>query len=441
MERHSGSLLRRLELGFAVGAFVITGLMALFMDRALHLNLEAEDILVMQAQARSLAQGRDRSTAFREGRSLPEQSEWRILGPEGRSREQSEGFTALERIDWNLKPEVAVKDDTDPRRRLLKIVLPLPGGERLQMAMDRGHEGILVARFRLSLLLGLLASTLLAALGGRWVARRSLAPLDRMTREAGAIDPLRLQHRLDPALYPAELQQLVGTMNLALDRIQGAFDNLGRFAGELAHEFRTPLQNLRGEVESMLRRPDGSAETGEALGSMLEECERLAALVEQTLFLARTEDPSAALARESIPVRPFLERMASFFEASAEEKGVELRVAASQDLFIRADKALLERALANLLSNAIRHTPAGGSVELLGLPVPEGCTLRILDTGPGVDAQLLERLGQPWVKGPGRNRHGLGLAIVRGILKLHGGTVEFHSPAEGGLRVTLNFPE
>ncbi len=320
------------------------------------------------------------------------------------------------------------------------LVQPLPEGGTLQMAMDRSHEAALLREYRRTLLLALVGTTALAAVAGRWTARRGLAPLDRILEEARHIHPLRLDRRLDPAHFPEELGELLGTLNGALERIQVSFDGLSRFAGELAHELRTPLQNLRAEVEALLLRPPAEEARREALGSILEECDRMADLVEKTLFLARTEDPAAALVREPLAPGPLLQALASFFEASAEERGDRLEVSAAPDLLVRADRPLLERALTNLITNALRHTPPGGRILLAAEAGPVGTTIRVEDSGPGLEPGLLGRLGEPWVHGPGEGGHGLGLAIVKGILRLHGGTMAFQSPEGGGLRVDLAFP-
>ena len=436
----SGSLLRKLELGFALAAFLITGFMALFMDHALRRSLEAEDAIVMEAQARDLEAQLLRGELPLKGRVLPEKSEWRILEASGQVRAESSGLAAIGALTWPRPGAAPEEAESGSGRPVSLLVRSLPGGGLLQMAMDRHHEGVLLHEFRRTLLLGLLAATALAAVAGRWVAKRGLAPLELIIEEAGHIHPLRLERRLDPGLYPQELAELVATLNGALERIQLSFEGLSRFAGELSHELRTPLQNLRSEVEALLRRPAPPAELAQALGSILEECDRMAELMEKTLFLARTEDPAAALARESLDLAPLLQELASFFEAAAEEAGLRIEVEADPALLLHADRPLLERALTNLLTNALRHTPAGGWIRLAAQPEAGGTVIQVQDSGPGVPPDLLARLGQPWARGGGQGGHGLGLAIVKGILRLHGGRVEFGSTEGEGLRVELHFP-
>lgn len=441
MPRHSGSLLRNLELSFALAAFLLTGFLALFMDHALRRSLEAEDALVMQAQAKAIQEQARHGELPKGDRAFPEKSEWRIVDGSGRVRAESPGLAAIGSIPWPTGGDKPVEATSGSGRPLSLLVRSLQGGESLQMAMDRHHEQVLLHEFRRTLVLALVVATALAAVAGRWAARRGLAPLDRIIDEARHIHPLRLDRRLEPEHFPQELGELVETLNGALERIQVSFDGLSRFAGELAHELRTPLQNLRSEVESLVLRPPDSAAQLEALGSILEECDGMASLIEKTLFLARTEDPAAALARETLALEPLLRELASFFEASAEEGRVKIEVSADPGLRVNADRPLLERALTNLISNALRHTPAGGWIRLGAAAEARGTLIRVQDSGPGIEPSLLQRLGQPWAKGSRGDGHGLGLAIVKGILRLHGGTVDFASPPGEGLQVELRFPE
>lgn len=427
-------------MSFALAAFLLTGLMALFMDHALRRSLETEDAMVMEAQARAI-QEQVRGGEFPEGASAhPEKSEWRILDGTGTVRAESPGLGAIGPIRWPSQGGSPVEATSGSGRAVSLLVRGLGDGGTLQMAMDRHHERVLLRDFRRTLLLALLIATALAAVAGRWAAKRGLAPLGRIIDETRHIHPLRLERRLEPEHFPEELGELVDTLNGALDRIQAAFDGLSRFAGELAHELRTPLQNLRSEVESLAVRPTDPEAQGEALGSILEECDRLASLVEKTLFLARTEDPAAALTVEALALEPLLRELASFFEAAAEERGVRIEVSAHPELRIKADRSLLERALTNLITNALRHTPAGGRILLSAEPEPQGTLIRVQDSGPGIEPLLLQRLGEPWVRGSAGVGHGLGLAIVKGILRLHGGSMVFRSVIGEGLRVDLHFP-
>lgn len=441
MTAHSGSLLRELQYSFAAVTFVLLGLMALFMDHALHLSLRKENATAMQSEARAIERRLERGLPVPEDLPRLERAEWRILEADGRVRLQSFSFGSL-RIDAWPKPGQNLVDGTDHGGRpYVAMTFALGHGRTLQLAMDRSHEDALFLRFRQRMLLGLVLAALVSAATGRWVAKRGLAPLAQIVAEASDIHPLHLEKRLDPSQFPQELGELVATLNEALDRIQVSFERLSRFAGELAHEMRTPLQNLRAEVESLLLRPKGAHHQQEALGSILEECERLASLIEQTLFLSRTEDPAAAIDRRPVQLLPLLQSLAGYFEATAEEAEVTILLEVEPTLRVHADESLLVRALTNLIANGIRHAPAGGWIRIEADRTPQLSRIVVTDAGPGVNTELLARLGEPWVKGPQEHLHGLGLAIVKGIMRLHRGRVAFASPPGGGLQVTLVFPE
>jgi two-component system heavy metal sensor histidine kinase CusS len=395
----------------------------------------------MRSEARALERRLERGLPLPEDLPRLERAEWRILEADGRTRVQSFSFGAMRIPRWPGLNRDPIESTDEAGRPFTAMVIALGHGRQLQLAMDRSHEALLFTRFRQRMILGLACAVLISAALGRWVAQRGLEPLARIIAGASDIHPLRLENRLDPSKFPSELGELVATLNGALDRIQVSFERLSRFSGELAHEMRTPLQNIRAEVESLLLRPKGPAHQQEALGSILEECEMLASLIEQTLFLSRTEDPAAAIERRRIELLPLLQNMAGFFEATAEENDVGFRLEVEQGFFTYADESLLQRALTNLIANAIRHSPEGGTVTISADRNPYLTRISVEDCGPGVSPELLARLGDPWVKGAQDHLHGLGLAIVKGIMRLHRGSVAFASPPGRGLEVILTFPE
>ena len=312
----------------------------------------------------------------------------------------------------------------------------------LHLAMDRSHEQTLVAGFRRTLGVAIALAALLAALLGRWVAKRGLRPLHLIATEAAHIDPSNLDRRLHGEHFPEELGELVTTLNGTLARLQEAFDRLGHMASELAHELRTPLQNLRAEVEGIVLGPKDAEASREALGSVLEECDRLARLIEQMLFLARSENPSTVIERKSVDAPSLLQSVADFFEAEAEEAHVNLHVEAATGLSISGDEPLLKRALHNLTANALRHTPAGGSIVLGARARDLGLQLFVRDSGAGLPPEVLARLGERWVRGPDSRGPGLGLglAITKGIAQLHGGKLQAENRPGGGAEASIWLP-
>lgn len=444
----TGSILRKLQWGFAAGALVLSTLLALFMERALQESFEAEDAQVMQGQAqpllRDLAAGR-LPRAEGQGAQL-EKAEWRVLDSEGRMLAQSPFMARMPSLVWP-KAEQPPAEVEGPRGGTYSVCVRTwrtyeGRGGTLLLAMDRTHEEALIRGFRRTLLLAVAASAIGAALLGRLIAAWGLAPLKRIVRDAGGIDDQHLDRRLEAASFPAELQELVATLNGALERLQGAFTRLDHLGAELAHELRTPLQHLRSTLENLVLQAQGPQPPEDLslrLGGLLEACDRMAALIEQILFLARRE----ALGGDQKPVAlpPLLEEVREFFEAAAEEAGVGVRTSAQAGLILQGDPLLLLRALHNLVANALRHAPQGSVLEL-GCRTEGGeLCLWVQDAGPGFPPELLPRLGQPFLRGAGGGQGlGLGLALVKRIAQLHGGRLELRN-AGSGARAELRFPD
>lgn len=441
MKAHSGSIVHKLEAGFTLFALLLAGLLALFMDRALYRSLEAEDAQVLQGHAqillRELAAGRPLLDPEDEPR--PERASWRVLDGAGRTLTQSRDLAGLALPEATAAAE---PQDVAARGRAYSLLArPWACGERrgtLLLLLDRSHEEALVRDFRRTLLVGVVLAGLLSALVARLLARWGLAPLEALIAETGSIGDLDLDRRLAPEHFPHELQALVGTLNDALVRLQEAFGRVGNLGAELAHELRTPLQNLRSALENRARRSAAELVEPADLGILIEDCDRMAALIEQILFLARSEHGDSALSLLPIPVPDLLEEVRGFFEAAAEEAGVALRMEAEAGLVVVGDRLLLTRALHNLTSNALRHAPAGGHVDLGARAEAGGVWLSVADDGPGIPPDWLPRLGTPFLRPPEHRSAeglGLGLAIVKRIVTMLGGRLELQSQVGQGTRV------
>jgi two-component system heavy metal sensor histidine kinase CusS len=426
---------------------LLAGAMALFIDPALHHSLAAEDAQVMECQARAMGQELASGHFAPESRARPqlEKAEWRVEDGAGRLLAESPAMAGF--------PPLPQPGPTEPAREVMaedgRLFTLLdrswrgpdgrPGG-KLVLAMDRTHEDVLVARFRRTLALAVGLAAVAAALMARAVAAWGLAPLDRIIREAGTIDDRNLGTRLAAERFPEELQELVTTLNAALARLQAAFERTGQLGAELAHELRTPLQNLRSTLENRALGPDCPEPLRAVLGGLLEDCDRRAALSDQLLFLARAEAGPGLVVRQPVDLPSLLEDVRAFFEAAAEEAGVSLQIEAPPAT-VSADPLLLTRALHNLVANALQHTPRGGTIRLGAVLKAPGATLWVEDTGRGIPPEWLPRLGRPFSRPPGQTRGlGLGLAIVARIATMLGGAMELQSEPGQGTRVTLDLP-
>jgi len=317
------------------------------------------------------------------------------------------------------------------------------GSDTIQIAIDVSQQEELLARFRLWFWSILLATSAVFPVVGYFLARHGTRPMAEIAATARRISSTNLKERIDAEGYPLELASLAGTFNKMLDRLQESFERISRFSADIAHDLRTPVNNIRGEAEVALARARTVDEYREVLESSLEESVRLSDLIGNLLFLARTESPLVHLRWEQVNVTELLEGLREYYEASALEAGISLRTKASGDpVFARLDRMLMQRAVDNLISNAIVHTPPGGTVELAACT--EGATIRIdvTDTGVGIPAEALPKVFDRFFRvDPSRSQAsggtGLGLAIVQGIVSLHGGSAEIASQPGLGTTVTL----
>jgi len=321
-----------------------------------------------------------------------------------------------------------------------------PESRVLEFAMDLSRESALLSRYRLRLWLVLILAPAPSVIIGRLIARRGIRQVERITQTARRIRSTTLDERIATDRLPSELEALGATFNEMLDRLQEAFERLSRFSADIAHELRTPIQNLRGGAEVALGRPRPPEEYREVLASSLEECEGLTRLIESLLFLARAESPESQLDLESVDVARELESVRSFYDAAAAAAGVSLTAGGAYALPARLDRTLFQRAVANLVGNAIAATPRGGSVHLNAQAEPGGLCVEVTDTGTGIPAEKLPRVFDRFYRVDGSRTKssggsGLGLAIVKCIAEMHGGSIAISSVPGRGTRVTLHLAD
>jgi two-component system heavy metal sensor histidine kinase CusS len=317
-------------------------------------------------------------------------------------------------------------------------------GWRVQAALDVASEEAIFIGYRRELAAALVAGSLAAAACGIWLTRRGLRPIAEITRATERIGVQQLQERIRTRPWPRELAALAGAFDRMLDRLQDSFERLSRFSADLAHELRTPINNLVGEAQVTLARERSAAEYARVLQSGLEEHARLSRMIDSMLFLARADQATSALQVQPLEAAAHLRTVAEFYQPLAEELAVTLSCAGDCELM--ADPALVRRALSNLLSNALRYTSAGGAVTLSAGQVRDGASvLRVTDTGAGIAPEHLPRLGDRFYRvdpsrSDGSGGAGLGLAIVRSIMALHRGELLIESEPGRGTAVSLVFP-
>ncbi len=444
-ERRPASLTARLAVAYALVSLVLMGGSSIVLYRALADAGWRDDAEDVHHATRRVVHRMEEM-----GRVEPRDLEGdagvrvRVLDPRGRILLEGPGMSQLAPVA-GMPPapsglvQIEGPGDTD----LLVESVACRGG-LVQAAKNLASRERLLARYREFLALNAALVAALAALAGWFIARRGLAPLDRLARAVAGIRPETLTARLSAAEAPRELQTLTATLNDALERLEEAFARLGTVNADMAHELRTPLHALRLELESLARTAADPA-LGDRLGAATESVDHMGALVEQMLFLARTEDPATVLDRRDLDLEQALAEAARPFEFLAEEQGLALQVEASPGARLQADPILFRRAVHNLLANALRHTPRGGQVTLTGAAQESGAEIQVRDTGEGIPPAQIPQLGHRFAR-PDASRTratggtGLGLAIVQSILRLHGGTLAIESRLGQGTTVRITFP-
>jgi two-component system heavy metal sensor histidine kinase CusS len=318
--------------------------------------------------------------------------------------------------------------------------------DTVQIAIDISQQELLLARYRYRFWLVLLGTLAIFPLVGYQIARRGIRPLREMARTTRHISSTNLRERIQPEGYPSELASLASTFNKMLDGLEESFERISRFSADIAHDLRTPVNNIRGEAEVALARARTVDEYREVLGSCLEEAVRLSDLIGDLLFLARAESPLAHLHRESVNVGELLSGIREYYEAPAADRGVSLSaVVPNEPVIAQLDRTLLQRAVGNLVSNALAHTPPGKSVVLGASVEPAAVRIDVSDAGVGIPPGALPRVFDRFFRvdesrSQASGGTGLGLAIVQSIMLLHGGNVEIASKVGQGTQVTLRVP-
>ena len=317
---------------------------------------------------------------------------------------------------------------------------------KIQVAVDVSQKEELLRRFRLWFWVTSAGMLVLFPVVGYRIARQAIRPVEEIAATARRITSSHLGERIATEGYPYELASLALTFNNMLEGLEDSFGRISRFSADIAHDLRTPVNNIRGEAEVALARARTIDEYRDALESSLEEAVRLSDLISNLLFLARTESPLTHLRLEPVDVAELLEGVREYYDASAAETGVTLTSAgASEPVIAELDRTLIQRAVGNLISNAVAHTPEGGTVAITTHSEAANVWIEVSDTGVGIPADALPRVFDRFFRvdtsrSKASGGTGLGLSIVQGIMQLHRGKVEIASKPGVGTRVTLWMP-
>jgi heavy metal sensor kinase len=293
------------------------------------------------------------------------------------------------------------------------------------------------------LFLGLPGAMAIAGVGGYALARRALAPIDRMAERARSINAERLNDRLPVDNPDDELGRLALVFNETLTRLESSFDQMRRFTADASHELRTPLTAIRSVGEVGLRGRRDEIAYREIIGSMLEEADRLALLVDRLLMLSRADTGKASLSIDVVEIPQLAEEVVDQLSVLAEEKNQSLKVRCDAVSRWVGDRLVLRQAMMNLVDNAIKYTPFDGSINVRVTQTPAGIAIDVVDSGPGIPVELRSRIFDRFYRvDKSRSREnggtGLGLAISKWAVEVNGGQLTLE-PTEAGscFRITL----
>jgi signal transduction histidine kinase len=325
--------------------------------------------------------------------------------------------------------------------RILAKPLPIRD-QSFILQVGRSEAGIQqgIRELAVVMLFGFPIAIALAGLGGYALARRALMPIERMTDRAQHITAERLSERLPVHNPDDEMGRLAAVFNETLARLEESFGQMRRFTADVSHELRTPLTAIRSVGEVGLRGHRDEQAYRTIIGSMLEESDRLASLVDRLLALSRAES-SPANPREALNLSQLVEEVAAHLGVLAEEKRQSIVVDGPAPVPVVADRYGLRQAVINLVDNAIKFTPPGGVVQLVVRAARDGATLDVVDSGPGIPAGLHERIFDRFFRAAsGEAGTGLGLSIAKGAVEASGGRLTLESSGENGSTFRIWLP-
>jgi two-component system heavy metal sensor histidine kinase CusS len=374
----------------------------------------------------------------------------RVLDSEGRTLAETSGMDRLVPSPLFPPPQRsasligAPKDYRTGARLFSLVAIDAQSAGRaytIQVAQDRSSDKQLERRFGVLLMVVLAGSILASALIAITVTKRGLRPLGEMTHSLERIDPTHLTERVAPGGWPRELQPLAIAFGDMLARLGDSFTRLSQFSADLAHELRTPIANILGEAQVALTRDRTTDEYREVIESTVAECERLSGIVDNLLFVARVDAAREPIERKLFDGRKAVEKIATFYRTIAEDQHVTIHCMGEGEIY--ADPVLFERAVSNLVDNALRFVPDRGEIKISIAVHAEHSEVVVSDNGCGIAPEHLPRVFDRFYRADSSRSSdgaGLGLALVKSIVDLHGGSVRIDSQVGHGTIVTIIFP-
>jgi len=415
-------------------------------DRDLRSRLQAMREF-LQAQSTDIAEELAENAAL-----APAGTRFRLADVSGRWVFQSPGTQSwdaapLSSIDLPRRGNVATVNAKGRHIRVLSA--PVETGV-IQIGVPIGEYIEMLDGFTWTALVASPVLLFLASLGGYWMSRRALAPVDRIATTAGEIEARNLAQRLPVSGTGDELDHLSSTLNAMFGRLEDSFRRITQFTADASHELRTPVAIIRTTAEVARRRPRAASEYEAALDRILAESERTSELIEDLMLLARADAHIEEFASEPVELVPLVKQACSGVRVLAEARGLELAIGALESLTISGDSRSLRRLILVLLDNAIKYSKPGGRIDvgvtLCNTGAPVIARLEVRDDGAGIAAEDLPHVFERFYRASkDRSRAaggaGLGLSIARAIVERHGGKIELESTLGEGTTARVFLPQ
>ena len=458
----SPSLTLRLTLLFALASAFVLFLLGLLIGNSVEHHFEEQDLEVLNGKMQLARHILERSPDGQPKETLTQQLDDALTGHPGLVvavyHQNGETLYANKSVVF---PQNLLGTRTTPRRdqavkwisndglpwrgvsSTVKLGADSEGSYTVAIATETTHHEHFMTSFRETLWAFMSLATLAMGFLGWFVVRRGLLPLRAIKRQAAEITANQLHTRLPVESIPLELADLADTLNGMLSRLEESFQRLSDFSSDLAHELRTPVSNMLTQTQVTLSKARSADDYRNILASNAEEFERLSRTISDMLFLAKADHNQIVPNQEPIDLAEEIGNLLEYYDVLAEEKSITLSLSGNGRII--GDRLMLRRAVSNLLSNALRHTPSGGTVTVQIDERGDNMThVAVENTGSEIPAEHLPRLFDRFYRVDSSRQRttessGLGLAITRSIVLAHGGEADVCS-TNGLTRFTLLLP-
>jgi heavy metal sensor kinase len=362
-------------------------------------------------------------------------SYWRDIGV---------GKAAIEQLIGENRPVFNTVSLPD-RQHNIRVLYAIVGRNIiLQLGQSMENYTRFIEAFRKIFVTTMASLFIFAAIVGWFMARRALAGVEAVTRTARQISETSLKERVPVKKYQDEVDQLAITFNQMLDRIQTLVTGIREMSDNIAHDLKSPITRIRGISEVSLTTGASEKEYENMAASTVEECDRLLDIINTMLVISKTEAGVNKLDARELDIGAVVRDACELFQSSAEDKDLRLVCDVAGKFSISGDNRMIQRMIANLLDNAIKYTPGGGSVEVtVNTGNHDAVIIAVKDTGIGISEKDIPHIFERFYRcDPSRSEAGigLGLSFARAIARAHGGDITVFSAPEQGSTFTVTFP-